>query len=279
MNIGFYGHSIAARSFPCDFNYIELFEKQEDVNVVHVGCSQCSEERILFDLKKTDNLDLAVIWHASPLSMFVPSLERDFSTLDRDELYRKLNTLTAKKVQDFFELAEFSEEELELLKQIPNMAAFEIVTANRPEVPISQDEINALADWNTGDSSKFKELIRLYDKNIDFSFYSELFDALELYKKYLHNADLQRNRYYGALIQIDQYVTSRNIPTIHCLGKASWYPNWFKFNSGIVEKELYKIQETKEYKISYSICDNGMNEEANKIIFDKLNVLIKQLCG
>jgi len=279
MNIGFYGHSIAIRSMPCNFNYIELFEKQDGFNVAHVGCPQCSEERILFDLKKTKNLDIAVIWHASPSSMFVPSLKRDFSTLDRDDLYKKLNDISAKAVREFVEISDFSDEELELLKQIPNMAAFEIVTEKRPDVPISDHEVRALSDWNNGDNTQFKELIKLYDKNVDFKFYSEVFDTLELYKKYLHDADAQRNRYYGALLQIDQYVSAMNIPTIHCTGKSSWYPNWFNFSSGIVEKELYMIQETPPYKISNAVSENGMSEEGNRIVYDRLSELIKQLRG
>ena len=75
MNIGFYGHSNCAYRSPDSF--IDLIAERFNANIVNIGVRQGSEERILFKLKKTKYLDLAVVFHAEPGFTFLPNCDRD----------------------------------------------------------------------------------------------------------------------------------------------------------------------------------------------------------
>ena len=137
--------------------------------------------------------------------------------------------------------------------------------------------------WATGLMDRFKlrqnilndksatELIEL-DKQ-DFK------QAYESYTKYFYTNDLAMNRYYGALIQIDQYLTSKKIPAIHCmLNHNLAVPSWFKFSSGIVDYEIASMQTNNE-KFPYvsPISANHISLEGNKYIFNKLESYIQEL--
>jgi hypothetical protein len=83
LNIGFYGHSAACwygSSFRngTPISFIDQVKEYLNCNIVNVGVPQGSEERILFDLKKTKKIDIAVIFHApTPRYMFLPKCNRD----------------------------------------------------------------------------------------------------------------------------------------------------------------------------------------------------------
>jgi hypothetical protein len=98
-------------------------------------------------------------------------------------------------------------------------------------------------------------------------------------------------------MQIDQFITAKNIPAIHCVTNPTNIPTWFKFTSGIIDKEIGNMQEThlrdpgsecflrdsnnnyimNPYKCSYNISDNSITEEGNIIIADKISKYIDQL--
>jgi len=291
MNIGFYGHSMAQWSRQQDFSYITKIRDHFNANIVNHGVGMGSEERILFDLKKTKKLDLAIILHSSPDFFFVPSENRDFCTVDRDNLIEKVSSGRAK---DWFKKHGFEnvpEEMCEFWEKIPNMPCFEIlkdfgIAPNFWEDDISnynKNEKNAKArqvfdDWANGNSDAVKELIKEHKElSNEVEYFLGLFDALELMKKYLYHHDLQMNRYYGALMQIDQYLKFKNIPVVHCLGKSYWYPKWFKFETGVCDSEIYKLQHEVTGYYAYAVdSENNMNEEGNQIAFDMIMPLIKQ---
>ena len=79
MNIGFYGHS--ASSWHGDpKSFIDQIKNRLDCKIVNVGVPQGTEERVLFDLKKTKKIDIAVIFHQyGPKYMFLPKCNRDIS--------------------------------------------------------------------------------------------------------------------------------------------------------------------------------------------------------
>lgn len=79
MNIGFYGHSAASWTGHHEGvrSYIDTVVEHYNAKLVNLGVPQGSEERILFDLKKTKNLDLAVVFHSQPSYMFMPKCKRD----------------------------------------------------------------------------------------------------------------------------------------------------------------------------------------------------------
>lgn len=137
--------------------------------------------------------------------------------------------------------------------------------------------------WESGllDKFKFRQNI-LKDKSA-----SELIEldkaefkqAFESYVDYFYTNDLAMNRYYGALIQIDQYLTAKKIPAIHCmLDHSLAMPSWFKFSSGVVDFELASMQKPSEqFPYAPPISANHVSLEGNKYIFNKLESYIQQL--
>lgn len=232
MNIGFYGHSITEWDSKEEFSFIKKIKDHYSANIVHLGTTCCSEERTLFELKKTKKLDLAIIFHSKPQSLFVPGWTRDVRTIDQFTILKKINN-----------------DWVETLKNKNN----------------TENDIDAIRLWYEDDLNGEDRLI---DKN-------ELIDALLLMKKYLFHPDLQMNRYYGALIQIDEYLLGKKIPVVHCLGENSWYPDWFVFQSGITDDGfLQSIRRDKNYFVGYDKAYNGINSEGNNLIYKKLVELI-----
>jgi hypothetical protein len=79
MDIGFYGHS-AASWYGNTHSFIDQVKEQLGCNIVNIGVPQGSEERVLFDLKKTKKIDVAIIFHqCGPRYMFLPKCNRDIT--------------------------------------------------------------------------------------------------------------------------------------------------------------------------------------------------------
>jgi hypothetical protein len=76
MNIGFYGNSTASWSGHSD-SFIDIIQQRFGATVVNIGTPQGSEERILYSLKKTKAIDIAVIFHGGPGFYFIPKCNRD----------------------------------------------------------------------------------------------------------------------------------------------------------------------------------------------------------
>lgn len=235
MNIKFFGHSlfqtINHRNPNLKFNF-ESFSKKildrygcDGYDPRAHGVPMCSEERILFYLKKTKNLDLAIITHGHPLSVFCISTNKDF--------YKGLISDDAKE---------------SYIKNNDNMEFYNNNSTTPPDI-LSKFKI---LDWKKVDS--------LFEKNYNMFF----------------NVDLQTSRYYGALIQIDQYLTKNKIKCIHLIHDFR-IPSWFKFSSGIVDTELINFQYSKKYSASYASSPNGVSEKGNKIIEDRMIKYIDQL--
>lgn len=180
------------------------------------GIPMCSEERILYNLKKTKEIDVAIIIHSQPVFWF-------FFLDNRD-----LRVMNDADITNFFE-----------------------VTAK-----------NKLGDSTSLYCNKFPFSIEEVEKIVRFQ------------QDYMLSPDLIRNRYLGALIQIDQYCTAKKLPVIHCVSSKD-IPNWFKFSSGIVDTELKNIA-SKNFA-GYEISVNSVSGEGNKMIADKLEEYILSL--
>lgn len=273
MNIGIYGHSIAYYKNNDTNHFISLLQNHFKAKIVHTGIVQCSEERILFNLKKTKNLDLAIIFHVPPYNIFVPSWNRDISTVDKDTFNKKIVPKEWIEQIGLFDKEDQINEFLELFEKIPNGAIFQIL--EHLEINI-EDYTNEIKQWFDGNNEPIKNVINKYAEQIDqVDFFNEMYTALDLQKKYLSHPDLQMNRYYGALIQIDQYLTSQNIKAVHFLDKESWYPKWFDFTSGPYDREIQKIQKpTSPYYVGYHTSSNAINKEGNQLIFKRILELL-----
>lgn len=93
------------------------------------------------------------------------------------------------------------------------------------------------------------------------------------YKEYLYHPDLQANRFYGSAIQIDQYITSKNIKCIHILD-ANTFPNWFKFTSGIIDHTSTKIVENNQLPHG-TFFPNNITKDGNIKLYNHLVKLIE----
>jgi hypothetical protein len=128
-----------------------------------------------------------------------------------------------------------------------------------------------------GPMEYFKHVIEDKSKvEIEMCDGNELHHAYNLYLKYMHTHDLNRNRFYGSLIQVDQYITRKKIPAIH-LTYPKHLPNWFKFTSGIVDNDIAKLQDIGPYTCTHNESVNRINTEGNLYIASKINEYINQL--
>lgn len=80
MKVGFYGHSACAWfNSPNNESFIDMLKHKHNLEIVNIGTMQGSEDRILFELKKTKKLDAAIIFHSHPRLYFIPKANRDVS--------------------------------------------------------------------------------------------------------------------------------------------------------------------------------------------------------
>jgi len=199
------------------------------------GIPQCSEERILYNLKKTKDIDVAVIFHSDPKFYLVFPDQRDHD-LKSD-----------KDLDDFMARS------------------------------VNPDDTYGL--FNLEERYKDKNIFNLNVTAYPGEFVKQL---IKFQQSYLQSPDIMKNRYYGALIQIDQYCTYKKIPVIHCVRRDS-IPSWFSFTSGIVDWELQEYQYIDpkfpdyQYSIGYHKSVNSINEEGNIIIANTLKSYIDQL--
>ncbi len=80
LKIGFYGHSsVCWANSKNSISFIDQIIDKFNADLVNIGVPQGSEERILFDLKKSKEVDVAIIFHSSPKFIFLPNCSRDVS--------------------------------------------------------------------------------------------------------------------------------------------------------------------------------------------------------
>lgn len=231
MNLKILGNSItAARSSegkPLTFVDI-LFQRYgcHDEYTSYRSRARCSEERILYFLKKIPAIDVAIIFHGKPSHEFCPSCIDDFEhgTIDDDDV----RYMTERKINRWF---------------------FEDI---RGKIPMSISECKHAYDPITTRNMLME--------------HSRLF----------YNIDLQRNRYHGALLLIDQYLRYKSIRAIHCIDPKD-IPTWFNFSSGIVESRFVRFQYDAPHSCSYSESENAITATGNQIIADALTEHIERL--
>lgn len=216
MNIGFYGHSNCA--FLGDYSFLNLVAAHFNAKIINTGVRQGSEERILFELKKTKDLDIAVIFHSEPQYIFLPGCDRDVG----------VNFISEARLLHLF------------------------------------------TEWDKPFAKEHhKKFIEKFKTAAEFKL------AMEYFKNYLYHPDIQLNRFYGSLIQIDQYLKFKKIPCIHVIGKNQ-LPDWFTFSTGSVNYSIIDI--IKENPIPPStVFFNGITKEGNYLVASKLVTLITEI--
>lgn len=225
MNIGFYGDSRCQNAASAQ-SWMRLLADHFDADIAATGTVQCSEERILYQLKKTRDLDLAVIFHSeSHLCLFLPNMERDLHQILSDQRAEYLL-----ENQHFFN-----------------------VEMNIPE--------------NRSSHPRFHKQFRSGHN---------LIKILNNYRKIFYDNDASRNRYWGSLIQIDQYLTAKKIPAIH-VPTPGQTPDWFRFSSGRVADDVRDIFKQHYQHKSVQPFLNWMTPEGNLAVFQRLKEIVEEL--
>jgi hypothetical protein len=86
--IGFYGHSSVSWANVEIYgvrSWIDIVIEKLGYELACIGVREGSEERILHSLKKTKNIDIAVIFHSLPSFMFLPQCNRDIQITEFDD--------------------------------------------------------------------------------------------------------------------------------------------------------------------------------------------------
>jgi hypothetical protein len=203
-------------------------------NIVHSGVPQCTEERILFNLKKkipSKKLHVAVIFHQQhPRYFFVPKCNRDFA---------------ADVIPD---------DKARLLWSEMPIYASELGTDYVP----SEEEF----DMEFGYSSDIPTVFKTKE---------EFINAMHCYKNYFNHQDLLKNRLESAMLMIDTYCLNRGINVIHITDEPKNIGmSWFSFKSGVVSTEIQKM--LTQYPSPYGAerNPNSLSLEGSKVIAQKI---------
>ena len=89
MNIEFFGSSIiGSNTFQTDKprSFYDLILNHFNASSLNYMIAQCSEERILYNLKKTSEIDVAIIFHSTPQFIYFPNFTRDFMFMNEHEI-------------------------------------------------------------------------------------------------------------------------------------------------------------------------------------------------
>lgn len=183
-----------------------------NANIVNIGVKQGSEERILYELKKTKNIDVAIIFHSEPQNLFLPGCDRDI----------KLSNLKQQRADYLF----------------------------------------AYWDSNFYKNNHSKFLSKFGNPDTFIS-------AMKYYRTYFAEADLQMNRFMGAVIQIDQFCSAKNLKVVHVIDNTTSIQPWFKFSSGIVDMKIKEIIKSNPLDPG-EIYVNGTSATGNRLIKDTL---------
>lgn len=241
MHLGFYGHSSVSWTLRPINSYKPFSEKDEGSFIdivckhynsilVNKGVLQGSIERVLVDLKKTKKIDFAFIFYSGSNRFYLPRTNRDIDLKHFNEFFKDTKA-----------------------KYIWN------VQKNQ-----SKNIIWNIEKWH---SERVKKAFYSQGENIEdvYDSIEEFITTLSLYKKYLYDPEVHLNRWYGSLIQIDQYLYAKKIPCIHVIDN-NMIPPWFKFKSGIVAPHIDAL--CKKYHDNS--VENSISIPGQKIIAEAL---------
>lgn len=228
FRLGLYGHSICTSSPDTPDSYQEILKnRHQNLNIVNIGAGQASQERILYELKKTKNLDAAIIFHSRPGSIFILNSIQDVKT-SKKNLDNKIEYIwnnSRKYIEDIY---------------------------------IQQHKVNSQGLSNVFDSLE------------------ECQNTLENYLKYLYDPDLEKNRFEGALLAIDQYCLDSNIPHVIHVPDYTYIPKWFSFRSGIVDGKLTELSLLQGVNHNPNCLQDGINTLIADRISERLEKYITE---
>jgi hypothetical protein len=250
-NVGFYGHSSCA--YRSDDSFIDMLAQRLNFKIKNIGVRQGSEERVLYELKKTKGLDLAIIFHCPHDHIFLPECDRDFAVGMNFEKKVRYVWRDGKEKQKLpADWADYDIEKHVIVgKTIDRWA-------QRP-----LEELTSSQDFHNEHHKKFMA---------KFGSPETFIDAIKIYRKYFEEPDLIMNRFSGALVQIDQYLQFKNIKAIHIVGNNITLPPWFKFQNSLVDDVIPDILD--KHDVGNVFFVNNIDKEGNLLVADRLEQLI-----
>ena len=180
MDIGIFGHSIASWDRKEPWSYVTKLQKHFNANLVNIGVNMCSEERILFQLKKVKKIDIAIIFHCNPLNCFIPSWDRDAHTADREILEKKFNLIKGAKLNKILEQSELMEEYVEQVsrfKNVPNDESHIISSINSLHNTDNMPVYSVLSEIAKKQNINFYDFQDTMDSSDKEKFTKELLDT------------------------------------------------------------------------------------------------------
>lgn len=230
LRIGFYGPStVCWVNSENSVSFIDQIRDHFDAQIVNVGVPQGSAERILFELKKTKHLDIAIVFHTVPRYVFVPKCSRDLS--------------------------------LDCVK--PRRAGL-LWTESNPRLVPNQQQFEH-------EFLRYGGIADVFDSTENFV------DAMTTMREYFYHPDLQLNRYQGAMLAIDSYLSSLQIPVFQSI-VPKYTPQWLMPSTGTIDHELSGwiwVTETKQNPQT----PNNLTPDQNRRMAARLIEWIKQQRG
>lgn len=188
-------------------------------------------------------------------------------------------------INEFTGIAMLSEERiLKMVKKLTspdiliifhgNPNFFYIPTRNFDSVHKSLKQIQA-------DSERLPHIFYPRNEDIVLADKDQYINIFSTYQKYFYDPDNQKDRFAGAVLQIDSYLIKKKFRVIHCLPKLVNWPKWANLTSGIIDYTISTYQDewyydddlneiNNPYAVSYNASANAINQEGNNIITNKL---------
>ena len=103
MNIEFFGPSIIASGKDNQkfYTFYDLILSSFNASSLNTQIPLCSEERILYNLKKTTNIDIALIFHTQPQFIYFSNFTRDHVFYNEKEILNQLKISSLEFVEEF----------------------------------------------------------------------------------------------------------------------------------------------------------------------------------
>ena len=248
MNIEFFGPSIIAsgKNNQNFYTFYDLLLSSFNASSLNTQIPLCSEERILYNLKKTTNIDVALIFHTQPQFIYFPNFTRDHVFYNEKEIHNQLKLSSL----DFIE--EFKQNKKDHV--------------NPWTLKSQQIESNRSLDFLTD----FMDLYFNRDVNLN-----RFHGALNLINDYLFNRKIPVIHFVSNKSYIPSWFKFKSGIIDETIFLSYSYGDNMK-PIGIKDKDG-PLSLAGKYQVSYSKSSNAISEEGNTIFYNMIKKYINEL--
>jgi hypothetical protein len=105
-----------------------------------------------------------------------------------------------------------------------------------------------------------------FDASSEWGLHTDEIDMLYSYRTYFRHKELERARFYGAAMQIEQYCKDTNIFVINCIDPKHPFPDWLCLSN----KDITVMTIARFNKCGFNEGPNGVTTKGNLLIADRL---------